>query len=246
MTDYDIYKFSLKETVLYVCEGLLICALFAYVFFRSYIAFIFMLPVIFLVLKKKNKECKDKRKQALSLQFRELMNSVIASLQAGYSIENAFVNSYRDMLLLFGKGSLITRELAYINNSIRNNKNIEELLEDLGQRSHIDDIRDFAEIFKIAKRSGGELPVIIKRTADIIADKMEVKRKISTIISSKKTEQSIMNIVPFGIVLYIDASSPGFFDSLYHNVPGILIMTVVMIVYLTAYFLAEKIIDIKI
>ena len=86
---------------------------------------------------------------------------------------------------------------------------------------------------------------MIRQTVDIISDKIEVSRKISTVISSKKMEQSVMNVVPFGIVLYIDASSPGFFDSLYHNPFGILIMTIVLVIYIFAYLLAEKITDIS-
>ena len=128
----------------------------------------------------------------------------------------------------------------------RNNSNVEDLLLDFGIRSHIDDIKDFAEIFRIAKRSGGNLTEIIQQTADVIGEKMDVRRKLSTIISAKKMEQSIMNVIPFGIILYIDWSSPGFFDALYHNFTGILIMTALLGIYGLAYVLAGRIIDIKV
>lgn len=246
LTNYDNYYFSIKEILLYLIEGIGLVALLAYVFYRSYIAVFILSPVIVLLFKKKKTECREKRKLSLSIQFRELMSSLIAGLHAGYSVENAFLNSYQDMVLLFGKKSMIARELGYIAKSLKNNRNIEELLDNLGERSNIDDIRDFAEIFRIAKRSGGDLPAMIQQTADVISDKMEVRRRITTLISSKKLEQSIMNMVPFGIILYIDASSPGFFDSLYHNITGIMIMTVLMVIYFVAYVLSEKIMNIKI
>lgn len=241
MTDYDIYHFNIREWITYILLGVLVDGVFSYVFYRSAIAFIFLTPLIIVVVRKKKEECKLKRKQKLTLEFREMMNSVIANLGAGYSIENSFINTYRDMLLLFGREACITKEIAMIAKALKNNRNIENLLSDFGKRSHIQDIQDFAEVFKIAKRSGGNLPDMIKSTSDIISEKIEVKRKIETIISSKKFEQSIMNVVPFGIILYLDVTSPGFFDSLYHNLTGILIMTTLLIIYFAAYLLAEKI-----
>ena len=245
MPDYDKYEFSFSEKVKVFIEGMAIIFLFSYIFYRSYLAIIILLPILPIFFKKKRNDYIKKQTERLTYEFREMMSSLIAALVAGYSVENAFAASYKDMLMLYGNNSLICNELSYINRAINNNRNIEELLQDFGNRSHSKDIKDFAEIFAIAKRSGGNLPSIIKRTAGIITDKIEISTKIATIISAKKYEQSIMNIVPFGIILYIDMTSPGFFNSLYHTPAGIGIMTILIIIYISAYLLAEKITDIK-
>jgi len=185
-----------------------------------------------------------KRKEQLTVQFREMMIAVIASLQAGYSIENAFLRTYEDLCLLFGKRSMIARELLGMNRELRNNRNIEEILQEFSARSHIPEIADFAEVFRIAKRSGGDLPSILQHTADLISQKIDVRREIATQISAKKMEQLIMDLVPFGIILYIDATSPGFFEPLYHNGMGVILMTVLLGVYITAYLMAQKILNI--
>lgn len=174
------------------------------------------------------------------------MNSLIASLEAGYSVENAITKTYKELTLLFGSKSYICTELASMVKALRNNQNIEELFYDFGQRSGIEDIRDFGDIFKISKRSGGDLTGILKHSAEIITDKIEVHRKIDSLIASKKFESTIMNYVPFGIIFYIDLTSPGFFDSLYHNLFGIILMTVLLIIYLLAYLLSERITTINI
>lgn len=54
-------------------------------------------------------------------------------------------------------------------------------------------------------------------------------------------ELGIMKIMPFGILLYIDMGNPGYFDSLYHNLTGAVIMTGCLGVYLGAYLLGERI-----
>ncbi len=246
LPDYDEYTWSIPEAIFYVAQGAGIIFLFSYIFYRSVFAAIFLSPILIPFLKEKKKESVEKRKRELSVQFREMMNSVIAGLQAGYSVENAFAHSYEDIVLLFGENSMMSMELKNLRRSLKNNINLEDVLTSLGERSHISDIADFAEVFRIAKRSGGDLPGILKNAASVITDKMEVRREITTMISAKKMEQNIMNVVPFGIILYIDFSSPGFFDSLYHNLFGVVLMSVMMGIYLFAYFLAKKITDIAV
>ncbi len=225
-------------------KGMAVLALIAYVFYRSSVAFFLMLPLLLLYIVVERRRMAEKRKKDLMLQFRELMHAIIAGLQAGYSIENAFLHAYDDMRLLYGRNAQISRELQLINRELKNNVNLEDVLDDWAKRSHVQDITDFAEVFRIAKRSGGDLPGILHNAADLIGERIEVEREITTLIASKKMEQSIMNLVPFGIILYIDASSPGFFDPLYHNAFGIALMTVLLAVYAAAYLLARKILKI--
>ena len=243
--DYDEYLLSPGEWILALMKGIAILLLIAYVFYRSPVAFFIALPALAVIIVKERRSTVDKRRHELMLQFREMMHGVIAGLQAGYSIENAFVQVYEDMCLLYGPGAMISCELKTLRRKLRNNLNIEDALDDMAKRAHVQDITDFAEVFRIAKRSGGDLPAILRNTADLISDRIEVQREINTRISAKKMEQGIMNLVPFGIILYIDTTSPGFFDPLYHNVFGVAVMTVLLAVYIAAYVLAGKILDIE-
>ena len=245
MPDYSKDGFNQREKFKAISQGIFILALLAYTFYRSAIAFLVMLPFLVFYMKWKKAQFMQRQKELLGIQFKEILHSLLAGIQAGYSIENAFCNAYGDIKLLYGEDAILAKELLLINKSLRNNCNVEDLVMDLAHRSHHPDIMEFAEVFQATKRSGGNLPSMMKTTSEILSAKMEVKRKISTVISSKKMEQNIMNVVPFGIMLYINASSPGFFDVLYHNVTGILIMTILLMVYLAAYFLAEKILRIE-
>ncbi len=243
--DYDEAGISTSLMLGALAGGLLLDALVSYVFYRSFAAFVLLLPALIPWLKYKTAEYREKRKELLKLQFREMMIAVIAGLEAGYSVENAFIKAYPDMCLLYGRDADMCEELKWISRNLRNNANLEDLLSDLAARSHVPEIRDFADVFSIAKRSGGDLPSILRETASLIGEKIEVKREITTIISAKKMEQNIMNVVPFGIIIYIDATSPGFFEPLYHNLFGVVMMTVMLAVYAAAYLLASKILKIE-
>ena len=63
-------------------------------------------------------------------------------------------------------------------------------------------------------------------------------------ITSKKYEEKIMMVMPYGIIFYLRVTNAGFFDVLYHNVVGIILMTVFLIVIYIADFWARKIMEI--
>ena len=108
------------------------------------------------------------------------------------------------------------------------------------------DIQDFAEVFAVAKRSGGNMTEIIGRTITVISQKMDVEKEIDVLISAKRMEARIMNMVPFFIIFYISLTSPGFFTPMYHNVFGVILMTVCMGFYAFAYLLSERIVNIHV
>ncbi|MCR5210172.1 MAG: type II secretion system F family protein [Lachnospiraceae bacterium] len=243
--DYNEYTLTLNEIILYGAEAIALIILISYIFYRSFLAVFLLSPTIILFLDHKRKRRIKSEKEKLTLQFREMMHSVIAGLQAGYSVENAFEHSYDDLILLYGRDEIIPKEIEVINRNLRNNHNLEEVLTDLAERTHVKDIADFAEVFRIAKRSGGDLTAILGNTAEAISDRIEVRREIAVGISDKKMEQKIMDLVPFGIIFYIDATSPGFFEPLYHNPGGVALMTVMLGVYIFAFLLGEKILDIR-
>lgn len=206
-------------------------------------AVIFLSPIGFVFYQHSRKAQKEKRTAELSAQFRECILCVGANLRAGYSAENAFSLSCGDMEILFGRTSYIVEELMWIKKGLRNNINLEELLEDFGKRSGVDEIREFAEVFMIVKRNGGDLPEVISDTAVILSDRLELKKEIKVLISGRQFEQKIMSIIPFAIVFYIELTTPGYFDILYRNFPGTVIMSFCLILYLAANFAAERMIE---
>lgn len=243
---YDRYIFSVKEWIGYIFMGLLLDAMVAYLFYRSFVAFMLLLPLVFIFLKNKKQELLNKRLKSLSVEFKEAIMAVSASLNAGYSVENSFIEAAKDLKNLFGKSSAIVKEFAYMTGRIRANENVEDILMDLADRSGIEDIRDFADVFVTAKRSGGDLNNIIRRSAYHIGDKIEVKRDIDTLMSAKKMEQKVMNVIPFMIILYMNFNSPGFLDPLYKNIFGVLIMSVCLGVYGLAIFIAARITSVEV
>ena len=241
--NYGEYRFSGFETVIYLAAGALIDVLVAWTFYRESAAFfIFLIPVEWIFLREVKKTLAEKRKYEFSLEFREAILSVQASLVAGYSVENAFIDTQRVMENMYGE-SIITKEFRILTRRLRSNEPLEKILLDMAERSGIEDIEDFANVFSAAKRSGGDFTRIIRRAVDSISDKMDVRRDIRTAISAKKYENRIMEAVPFGIIVYLNISSAGFLSPLYHNIKGAVVMTICLGLYGTGFALAEHILS---
>lgn len=217
-------------------------ALLAYFFYRSVWAMLPLSIVGVLFFRMERDKKIEKIKEDLNIQFKECILSVASCLKAGYAVENAFVESRNDMKLLYGESSLIYTELECIRRGLIINITLEELLTDLGNRSASDDIMQFAQVFGIAKRNGGNLPDIIQTTAVLIGRRIDAKQEMKTLLSGRQMEQTIMKLMPFGILLYIGRSYPGYFDTLYHNWQGAAIMTGCLGVYLAAYVMGDRII----
>ena len=244
---YDRYRMNIREILTGAGKGAAVTALLAYTFYRNLTVWLVMLiPGMIAGVYAERKRLLEKRLRLLSGQFKESMMILAGSLSAGYSIENALYAGVEELGSLYGKDGLITAEFRYMTAQIRINRPVEQVLEDFANRSGIDDIRSFAEVFSVAKRSSGDLGSIMRHTAEIIRDKMQVKEEIRTMTAAKVYEQKIMNLIPFFIVFYVDRASPGFFGQMYGTVRGRGLMTLCMLLYGISYVLAKKILEIEV
>ena len=215
-------------------------------FYDSWIATLLLTPLLVPFLKRERRILQQNRRRALGIQFKDAIRSVAASQRAGYSVENAFLEARNDMASLYGKESPICRELEIIGKGIQNARTLEDMLQAFAQRTKHPDIMEFADIFRVAKRGGGNMTQVIADTVRIISDKAEAERQIGVIISGKRTESRLMEAVPLLIILYIGFTNAGFFEPLYHNVIGIVIMTVALALYIAAYLMIESIVEIEV
>lgn len=218
----------------------------SYTFYRSLPVFCLMLPwsVAGIFLEQRNRL--EKRRQKLSEEFKESMIILASSLAAGYSMENALRASVEELETLYGKEGLVAREFAYMVQQLQMNRPVEWLLADFAQRSGLEDIQSFADVFAVAKRSSGDLGSIMRHTAEVIRDKMQVREEIITLTASRQFEQKIMNMIPFFIVFYVESASPGFFGQMYGTGLGRILMSGCLVVYVTACVMAKRILAIKV
>ena len=243
---YDDYSFSEKEWIFYSIKVLGLCLGVSYLFYDSW-WFLIVSPIFaYFYFKEEKKNCIKRRKESLNLQFKDMLASLRVSMQAGYSIENAVRECRQDLGKVYDKEACIMQELLRICQQMQLQIPLEELFMDLAKRSRLEDIMNFASVFTIAKRMGGNMAKTLEETAVKTGEKIEIKKEIRASLQGKQMEQTIMSFMPAGILLYLRLGSKEFLRGLYHNVPGILLMTLALTLYIFAYLWGRHIVDIEV
>lgn len=185
-----------------------------------------------------------KRQKELRNQFADMLEALATSLSAGKNVNDSFQGIYGDMKIQYGKNAYIVYEIQVILAGVNNNIPIEDLLMHFGRRSGVKDIENFAQVFSTAFRKGGNLKDIIQNTHEIIHDKMSIEMDIESVVASNKMEQNIMIVLPILLVGFIKMTSPEFASN-FASGSGIAATTIAIGCFVAAYFIGQKILDIK-
>ncbi len=241
--DYSRYEMSRREKAVYSVVPLAIIFFVSFLCYDNFFFSVILLPYIPIYISAKRKKLIAERRWKLNIQFGDSIACMSAALEAGYSVENAVREAYTDMKMSYSEEDMIMEEYRFIMSSIMNSRTIEEAFGELAERSGLEDIKSFADIFATAKRTGGNVIHIIRETSKVIRTRVELKRELKTIISAKKYESDIMKFVPVFLILYLRVCSPDMIASLYGNIKGILFMTAVLVIYLVLCRISDRLVD---
>lgn len=246
MTDYNQYVYTKKELLRYgLCSGGAGFILFMLFYNNILLCGIMSVPAAFLFLGYYRRILLERRRWQLTIQFKDAMESLVSALSAGYSLENSVREAAEDLKLLYSPEDIIRKEFDHMRRRMELKITVEALMKELGARSGAEDIMTFSEILGTARRTGGNLVRIMRQTSSNIAEKIEVRREIETLVAGKKMEAACMTSVPLFMILYLRIFSPGFLDPLYNNLMGGMVMTGALAVYGASFLWGQKIIRIK-
>lgn len=232
----DYIKMILKNLLFVVLSGIL--------FFRTVWCLLWLVPYFFYRLHRDRKEVIERRRRLLATQFRDGMQCLQSSLEAGYSIGNSVGYAVTDLRVMFDEKEPIVKEFRKMDRRLQNGEAVETVFREFGEQSEVEDIRNFSVIFTIASRSGGDVVHVVRSVNDTLYQKQEVMREIQTVLLAKEFEVNIMRWMPFGILAYFGLFAPSFLAPLYEGISGRTIMLIIYVLYLLCCRWAEKMADI--
>lgn len=260
--NYKVYYMSKLEKILYFLLAFVIGAVVGYLFYGglgrdefgqrttlSWILDISIPAIVGLVAGRifvptRTKQIRDKNARTLNSQFRDFLEAFNTSIGAGKNVVDSFHAVYDDMRIQFEEDAFIVKELEVILSGMANNFDVEDLMEDLGNRSGNDDIVSFANVFRISYRKGGNLKDTINTTHSILSDKMEIKEEIETMVSASKMEQTVMIFMPIALIGIMKSMSPDFAAN-FASPAGVASTTIAIGLFIVSYFVGRKILNIK-
>ncbi len=243
--DYNVYNMKLKEKIIGYLIGFAGSAFAAQIMFGVPVASLILGACIgFAAIPVYKKHLFRKRVKAITMQFRDMLDSLSNSFAAGKNTSMAFSDVYNDMAIAYGEKAIIVKEVGIIVNGLANNYTIEDLLKNMAERCGVGDMASFAETFGVCNRLGGNLKKIVGDSRDIINDKLEIEMEIQTMVSSNKNEINILCVIPLVIVLAMKLMGN---DAITANTPSNVVVKFIAVgIFMVAYILGQKITDIKV
>lgn len=187
---------------------------------------------------------KNKRDKVLRKQFMNLLEDLSVSLAAGNTLNDSFINAKSDMQNQYSEKDMIIQELSEIISGMDNGYTLEEMMTAFGQRAGNEDIENFANVISNCYRMGGNFKDVIRKTRNIISDKIAIEEEIETKLASNKLQHNAMCLMPIALVGMLKLSSASFAANL-SSFLGVIITTIAIGIFVASYFWGQKIIDIE-
>lgn len=242
----EYFYYTGKDYLRFLMWGTLVICGLDYFFFRSLWGIVVLLPFAdFFLSIEIDRDFQRKRNKAKE-EFLELLLLLSNSLRAGYSFENAMEQSYPRILKLFKEDAAITKLLNRAVIAKRNNASVSKVFIESGLAMDIQDITEFGEIYEIAHERSGNLTKIMDQTAESIMERINLQKELYLELSERTFEMKIMCVMPFVIMIYVELTSPGYFDAMYHSFDGAAGMLICLIIYTFSYGLGHRFMRIEV
>lgn len=219
-----------------------------FLIFGSLIVGGLLLLVIFPYRRLLIQALRRKRKDLLNLQFKDALYAIAASLRAGASLPTAVERSYDDLqrLLRGQPHQPMVEELRYILREMQFGGSVEDALVRFRDRVDLEDVTNFVNATLLCKTRGGNLAVVIATIAQIIGDKVTVKRQVQVLTAGKRMEANLLTSVPPILVGTLAMTSPDYMAPLFTTLLGQLLALLGVVLLVAAYVIGRKVVEIEV
>ena len=244
---YDDYHMTVKEKIFYAMFAAVVIFILCHICYRSYLFSILVCPLGVFYPSMRKRQIIRNRKKELNMQFKDMLYSLSSSLTAGSSVEKAFRQLPSDLSLLYpDSNTSIIREARLIALKLEMNESAESALNSFAERSGIDDIMNFADVFQISKRAGANIVEVIRNTTNIINDRIEIEQEIDTMLAERRFEQKVLYILPPAMITLLSLAAADYMEPVFSTFAGYVVMSAAVVLIGLAYFISAKINNISI
>lgn len=242
-TDYTVYILSPMQKLFAIAVGFAVGFAAAYIYYDNVPLGIAVGAIAgWKAIDIYRNKLFTQRQRELRLQFRDLLESLSNSYTVGMTASRAFHNAYSDMQTEHGKDAVITKELQLIC-AMHDGQGVEikDMVNDFANRSGLDDVRSFASVYDVATDLGGDIAKVIRETRDMIGDKIEIELEIQTMVTGQKNQLTILAVMPLVMAFLTRSFVDGTPSAL-----TLIVKTIALGMFVFAYWLGAKIVDVKI
>ena len=231
-----------RENIIYIVSGEILIFLIWIVCYRDLVWFAILQPLLILTLRYQRIYMKKRRLEKCKRGFLNLLQSLMTSLQAGYTLENACIATYKELEKLYqGQKHPILDSFSKVIAGIKLQIPIEKLFAEFAKDTGVEEIYEFSVVMQIAADTGGNVVEIIRNAMMQLQTKLETEQEIKVMLSGKIYEKNIMLAMPFMILLYLSMVNPDYISIFYQTLGGHALMTGLLIIIMLCFIWTEKI-----
>jgi tight adherence protein B len=244
---YDSYRMSVTGKILYTLLASCVIYILCFICYRNYLLSAVASLLGMLYPPVRVRQIIRERKRELNIQFKDMLYALSSSLSAGNPVEMAFRQLQADLSIIYpDSNAAIIREARLINMKLQMNVPVEAALDSFAVRSGIEDIMNFADVFRISKRAGANMVDVIRNTTNIINDRIEIAQEIETMLAERKFEQKVLYILPPGMIALLSFAASDYMEPMFSTTAGYVVMSAAIGLIILAFFISARINNINV
>jgi tight adherence protein B len=247
MTDLNSYEFTRKENTAFYFALVATGAVLSLMLYRTPV--LSLIPLIFASRIKEQLALylAERRKREYLAEFKDFLFMISTAIGAGRAMKDSIGEAIPSLKDTYGEKSLLAGELTKAYTRMENgNEDDVSVLMDLATASSLEDVIDFVTVYSTCKKTGASLITALNKAAGMIIDKMTIEKEIRELVRRKELEGSLIFIMPFAVILFLNITSPDYIAPLYDTAAGKVIMTSLIVVNAGVFAMIRKIVRVEI
>ena len=242
LTDYKTALPPVRNRVLYYIASCACLFLLGILFYRSVWAGLAACLASFPLERIYLSTAAEKRRERLLRGFKDALYTISGAVAAGRQMPYAIALARRSAEENCGADSDIAKELSQIVERYEGtHADMSVLLEDLGKRSGVPEIGQFASAYAACQRCGGDVEDVCLKTAELLLGRIGVKDETKALISQKKLDVLLLSVMPVAVLAGLNILGYSYLAVMYETLAGRVVMSVCLVLIISALLWGIKI-----
>lgn len=198
------------------------------------------LPAGFLVFHTLSEILARRRSQALRDQLQEALLSLSTSLKAGQSLAKALERCAADLRRLHPRGTPMLQEFDWMVREVEMGLPMDEALLAFRERVPLEEVSSLVDAVVTTRRRGGNIVEVMGNVSQMLADRLAIEREIQVMTAQKRTEATILALIPLGIYLITRATNPDYLAVFHATAGGQVALGLILLAITGGFWMAHR------
>lgn len=174
-----------KEKLLYGAVGAAGWLGLTYIFIMIFDRIYFNATVSLFFFRWIRKSLHEKQIQRIRREFQELIQLLSGAFRTGHSAENAMQEASEQLSMMEGETAYMVQVMQTMLTKMSLGEPAEQVWLSFADACEIEEVKEFAKAFALAKRSGASMPFILQKIASQLVLKVQTQSQIETMLAGK-------------------------------------------------------------